>query len=92
MSTRLQPGIQDKMLAVTVSANHRYVHMCTCHQLLTILTFIQNVSYHIQLSCLLPKRSEEDGGEVSDDKAGKPVTNASSLPFNICTSDTKLYF
>ena len=36
------------------SANHRYIHICTCHRLRTILTFLQNVSYHIHITSLWP--------------------------------------
>ena len=36
------------------SANHRYIHISTCHRLRTILTFLQNVSYHIHITCLWP--------------------------------------
>ena len=51
----LRPLDQDIMLTVNVSANHRYIQVCTCHRLHTTLTFVQNVQYQVHITCLLPE-------------------------------------
>lgn len=43
-----RPSHQDEMLAVNIPANHRYIHICTCHRPLNIFT------YHVHVACLRP--------------------------------------
>ena len=43
-----RPSHQDKILAVNVAENHRYIHICTCHRPRNIFT------YHVHLACLRP--------------------------------------
>lgn len=43
-----------RMLAVNVFANHWYIHICTCHRLRAILTFLHNESYQVHITCLWP--------------------------------------
>lgn len=50
-----QPGGGgDMILAVNVPQNHWFVHICLCHELQTILTFLVNVSYHVHITWLPP--------------------------------------
>ena len=42
------------MLTVTLSANHWYIYICSCHRLHTVQTLLHSVTYHIQMTCLYP--------------------------------------
>ena len=42
------------MLTVTLSANHWYTYICSCHRLHTVQTLLHSVTYHIQMTCLYP--------------------------------------
>ena len=50
------PGWNDPVarMDVHVSANNWCVKVCTHHRLHTVLKFLQNVSYHVHITCLGP--------------------------------------
>lgn len=64
-----------KMLALNFSAKHRYIQICTCHWMHTILTFLQNMLHHSSYysTCLWADFLNREVG-FTDAKAAKPVT------------------
>ena len=66
-----QPSLWYITLAVNVSANTRYVEVCTWHRLRNVLIFV-SVPYHIEITCLL---SDSDVGRWRGQvwSLGRPV-------------------
>lgn len=65
------------MLAVNIPRNHSKVHVWTCHRPRTILTFLQNVTYHVDTSVcdlMYLLRGGEAGVGVKGEKAAKAVS------------------
>lgn len=90
---RFQPSPQVKMLAVNVSAEHRYVHICTWLRLRSSWHFEKNVSYHVCIAhhnydLTITMKGGRMVGSITGEKAAKPVTTGQScvLTFSKCDS------
>ena len=76
------------MLAVNISANHRYVHIWMCHRPRTMLTFLQNVSYQFYITFMTGLLEVEGMVVELQLRSWQASDHSTRLCFNTCVCES----